>query len=63
MLSFGDYFVADGASMLMIIKNEETGTYTIMANLQNTDESHEGYLIMVEDIEVEFYDETSEEEW
>lgn len=63
MLSFGDYFVADGASMLMIIKNEETGTYTIMANLQNTDESHEGYLIMVEDIAVEFYDATSEEEW
>lgn len=65
MLTFGDYFVADGESMLVITKDEGAETYTIIANLQSTDESHDGYIIMVEGAEIEFSDDTSgdEEEW
>ena len=65
MFSFDNYFIADGASMLMISKDEGAETYTIIANMQNTDESHEGYAIMAMGATIEFFDETAydEEEW
>ena len=65
MFSFGNYFIADGASMLMITKDEGAETYTIIANMQNTDEAHEGYAIMAMGATVEFIDGTAydEEEW
>lgn len=62
MFTFGDYFVADGASVLMIMKDEGAETYTVMANLQNTDEAHEGYLIMASGLELEVIDGTAYEE-
>ena len=62
MFTFGDYFVADGASVLMIMKDEGAETYTVMANLQNTDEAHEGYLIMASGLELEVVDGTAYEE-
>lgn len=63
MFNFGDYFVADGASMLLITRDEGADTYTVMANLMNVAE--EGYLFMVEGAEIEFFDETAydDEEW
>lgn len=65
MMTFGDYFIADGQSSMMIIKDEGAETYTIMANLQSTDETREGYLFMVEGASVEIIDGTSyeDEEW
>ena len=49
----------------MITKNED-GTYTVIANLQNTDEADEGWMIMAENIDIELIDGTAyddEEEW
>lgn len=60
MFSFGDYFVADGSSMVMITKDEGADTYTIMANLSNSDE--ENYLLMGEGMTVECYDGTAYED-
>ncbi len=62
MFSFGNYFIADGASMLMITKDEGAETYTVIANMQNTDEAHEGYAIMAMGATVEFIDGTAYEE-
>lgn len=65
MFTFGEYFIPDGESMLMITKNED-GTYTVIANLQNTDEADEGWMIMAENIDIELIDGTAyddEEEW
>ena len=63
MFSFGEYFVADGASMVMITKNEGADTYTVMANLSNADE--ESYLLMGEGLTIEIVDATAfdDEEW
>ena len=60
MLQLGNYFVADGQSSLMILPSETEGTYTIMANLQNTDETHDGYLIMAMNMSIELMDGTAE---
>ena len=60
MLQLGNYFVADGQSSLMILPSETEGTYTIMANLQNTDETHDGYLIMAMNMSIELMDGTVE---
>lgn len=65
MFTYGDYFIADGASMLMITKND-SGNYTIIANLQTADDPDGGYIIMAEDIPVEIIDDTAydeDEEW
>jgi len=63
MFGFGEYFVADGASMVMITKNEGADTYTVMANLSNADE--ESYLLMGEGLTIEIVDATAfdDEEW
>lgn len=64
MFSFGEYFVADGASTIMIQKEEDADTYTVIANLGNADE--ESYIIMGSELTIEFVDGTAfedEEEW
>ena len=60
MLQLGNYFVADGQSSLMIMPGENEGTYNIIANLQNTDETHDGYLIMAMNMNIELMDGTVE---
>mgnify|MGYP006368591445 CR=1 FL=1 len=63
IFSFGDYFVADGSSMVMITKDEGADTYTVMANLSNADE--DGYLLMGTGLTIEIVDATAfdDEEW
>ena len=60
MFQFGNYFVADGQSSLMILPGETEGTYTLMANLKSSDETHDGYLIMATNMSIELMDGTAE---
>ena len=60
MFQFGNYFVADGQSSLMILPGETEGTYTLMANLKSSDETHDGYLIMAMNMSIELMDGTAE---
>ena len=60
MFQFGNYFVADGQSSLMILPGETKGTYTLMANLKSSDETHDGYLIMAMNMSIELMDGTAE---